>query len=102
MQDSLGIVYLNCNSCLNRKSKELSIGKLTNFIKHRATESNNGTHPHFGNTSNKRTNDVYYYQMLNVTIYVISVNPIIKINRDYTLIIETVKIFYSSTFKSQI
>jgi len=60
MQDALGMAYLNYTSCINRKSRELSIGELTNFIKHRATELNNGTRPHFGNTSNNRTNDVYY------------------------------------------
>ena len=46
MQDALGMAYLNYTSCINRKSRELSIGELTNFIKHRATELNNGTRPH--------------------------------------------------------
>ncbi len=60
MQDTLGMAYLNYTSCLNRKNRQLSIGELTNFIKYRATELNNGTRPHFGNKSNKRTNDVYF------------------------------------------
>ena len=60
MQDALGMAYANYNSCLMRKGKELSIGELTNFIKYRATELNNGSRPHFGNKSNKRTNDVYF------------------------------------------
>jgi len=60
MQDALGMAYLNYTSCINRKGRELSIGELTNFIKHRATELNNWTRPHLGNTSNKRTNDVFY------------------------------------------
>jgi len=60
MQDALGMAYANYNSCLNRKNRQLSIGELTNFIKYRATELNNGTRPHFGNISKNRTNDVYY------------------------------------------
>ncbi|MCD6161599.1 MAG: hypothetical protein J7K40_04195 [candidate division Zixibacteria bacterium] len=60
MQDALGMAYANYNSCLNRKNRQLSIGELTNFIKYRATELNNGIRPHFGNISKKRTNDVYY------------------------------------------
>ena len=60
MQDALGMAYSNYNSCLTRKNRQLSIGELTNFIKYRATELNNGTRPHFGNISKKRTKDVYY------------------------------------------
>lgn len=60
MQDALGMAYANYTSYLARKNRQLSIGELTNFMKHRATELNNGTRPHLGNISNKRTNDVYY------------------------------------------
>ena len=60
MQDALGLAYANYTSCLARKNRQLSIGELTNFIKYRATELNNGSRPHFGNKSNKRTNDVYF------------------------------------------
>ena len=60
MQDVLAMAYLNFNSCLTRKRRQLSIGELTNFIKYRATELNNGKRPHFGNVSAKRTNDVYF------------------------------------------
>ncbi len=60
MQDALGMAYLNYSSCLARKNHQLSIGELTNFIKYRATELNNGSRPHFGNKSSKRTNDVYF------------------------------------------
>ncbi len=60
MQDALGMAYTNYANFLNRKNRQLSKGELTNFIKYRATELNNGTRPHFGNISNKRTNDVYY------------------------------------------
>ena len=59
-QNALGIAYANYNSCLSRKNRQLSIGELMNFIKYRATELNNDTRPHFGNISNKRTNDVYF------------------------------------------
>ncbi len=60
MQDALAMVYLNYTSCLARKNRELSIGECVNFIKHRATELNNGLRPHFGNITTRRTNDVYF------------------------------------------
>ena len=60
MQDALAMAYLNYRSCMSRKNQKLSIGELVNFIKYRATELNNGSRPHFGNISTKRTNDVYF------------------------------------------
>ena len=60
MQDALSMTYLNYTSCLARKNRELSIGECVNFMKHRATELNNGSRPHFGNLTTRRTNDVYF------------------------------------------
>ena len=62
MQDALSMAYVNYTSYLARKNRQLSIGELTNFIKYRATELNNGTRPHFGNVTTRRTNDVYFKQ----------------------------------------
>ena len=60
MQDALSMAYLNYTRCLARKNRKLSIGECVNFMKHRATELNNGTRPHFGNVTTRRTNDVYF------------------------------------------
>lgn len=62
MQDALAMAYLNYSSCLARKNRQLSIGESINFIKYRAKELINGTRPHFGNITTRRTNDVYFKQ----------------------------------------
>jgi hypothetical protein len=60
MQDVLAMAYLNYQNCLSRTNRELSTAELVSFIKYRATELRNGKRPHFGNLSEKRTNDVYF------------------------------------------
>lgn len=62
MQDAMAMAYLNYTSYFARKNRELSIGECVNFMKHRATELNNGLRPHFGNITTRRTNDVYFKQ----------------------------------------
>jgi hypothetical protein len=60
MQDVLAMSYLNYQNCLARNHRELSTAEQVSFIKYRATELRNGKRPHFGNLSEKRTNDVYF------------------------------------------
>jgi hypothetical protein len=60
MQDSLAMASRNFQSHLERKGRELSIGECVNFIKYRASELKNGKRPHFGNISEKSTEDVYH------------------------------------------
>jgi DNA-directed RNA polymerase specialized sigma24 family protein len=58
IQDTLAMAYRNSQSHLKRKGRELSIGECVNFIKYRASELKNGKRPHFGNISEKSTEDV--------------------------------------------
>ena len=60
MQDSLAMAYVNYQNCLANHGRELSIGECVKHIKYRASELKNGNRPHFGNLSEKRTNDVYH------------------------------------------
>ena len=60
MQDALAMTYVNYQNCLANYGRQLSIGECVNHIKYRSSELKNATRPHFGNLSEKRTNDVYH------------------------------------------
>lgn len=60
MQDALAMAFENYQNCLANHARQLSIGECVKYIKYRASELKNGKRPHFGNLSNKRTNDIYY------------------------------------------